>query len=343
MFIGGRVLSDLGRPLSEPVSIELNCGMRSVQAIHTDLGGYFTFNLGSGAQSNVDFSASNESPQSLTMASTNFSARYSDPLTGCEIRVNVGGFRPVMISLASHSSDIGRVDLGDITLQRIGGAKGADVSVTSLLVPKEAAKEYERALKELQNNKPESALPHLEKAVSLYDKYAAAWNDLGRLYLSRNLVEKAGAAFEKSTAADADYIPPLIGLATIEIQDREWDKAVETAGKALSLDADVGYASFLAAVANYNLNRMDEAERDARQAANAPHSEDTPQVHALLGQIYMEKQDYPQAAAEMRLYLKQAPNGEFAEQIKKDLGDIEAWIGTGGADSSSVPAAAPGS
>src|SRR5262249_9209832 len=95
-----------------------------------------------------------------------------------------------------------------------------------------------------------------------------------------------------------------------------------------SIDGDVGYASLLSAIANYNLNHLDEAERAARKAASAPHSEDTPQVHALLGQIYMEKQDYSQAAAQMRLYLQQSPHGEFAEKVRKDLGDIEAWVGT---------------
>src|SRR3990170_1834546 len=91
-FITGRVISELGRPLSEPVSIELNCGMRSVQVIHTDLGGYFTFNLGTGAQSNIDFSASNETPQSFTSNTAGLPNRFGNPLAGCEVRVSVAGF-----------------------------------------------------------------------------------------------------------------------------------------------------------------------------------------------------------------------------------------------------------
>ena len=62
MFVTGKVVMETGRPVSEPVSVELNCGLRPLQVIHTDLGGYFTFSLGAGVQSNFDFSASNESP-----------------------------------------------------------------------------------------------------------------------------------------------------------------------------------------------------------------------------------------------------------------------------------------
>jgi len=340
MFISGRVVSDLGRPLSEPVSIELNCGMRPVQVIHSDLGGYFTFNLGSGAQSNIDFSASNESPQSFGANASNLPNRYGNPLAGCELRLSVAGFRPANLPL-THATDMGRVDIGSIALDRIGTAKGSEVSVTSLLVPKEAAKEFEKAVKDLQNNKLSSAQPHLEKAVAIYDKYAAAWNELGRVYLNHNDREKAEQAFEKATAGDAGYLPPLINLATLQIQNREWEKAVETAGKVLALDADLGLASFLQAVGNYNLNHLDEAERSAQKAEQAPH-QDNPQVHALLAQIYMQRQDYPQAATHMRTYLKESPQGPYADQMKKDLAEIEEWIGAIEENSKSTASAVPG-
>jgi len=340
IFLTGRVLTELARPVSEPVSIELNCGMRTLQVIHTDLGGYFTFNLGGGTQGNLDFSASNESTQSFGSQMTGLSTQFSNPLAGCELRLAVAGYRPLNITL-THNADLGRVDVGNIHLQRIGAAKGTGISVTSLLVPKDASKEYERAVKDIQNNKPEAALPHLQKAVELYDKYAAAWNAIGQLYLGRNLVEKAEKAFEKAVEADADYIPPWISLATIQIQDREWEKGVETARKVLALDPDVGFASFLEAVGNFNLNHLEEAERNAQEAEKAPHA-NNPQVHALLAQIYMQKQDYPQAADHMRSYLKESPDGQYAEQMKKDLDEIEQWTGKNGSDSTSAPAV-PGS
>jgi tetratricopeptide (TPR) repeat protein len=345
MFISGRVISELGRPVSEPVSVELNCGMRAVQVIHTDLGGYFTFNLGSGTQSNIDFSASNESPTSFSSAANNLPNRYGNPLAGCELRLSVSGFRPTSLPM-THTSDMGRVDVGNISLERIGGVKGSAVSVTSLLVPKEAAKEFEKGIKDLQNNKPDAALPHLEKAVAFYDKYAAAWNEIGRIYVVRNDIEKASTAFEKSTAADPDYIPPLLNLATLHIQNHEWQPAVDAADKILALDNSIGFASFLRAVGDFNLHKVDEAEKSAAQAEKMPH-EDNPQVHALLAQIYMEKQQYVQAAAHIRSYLKEAPDGAYAAQMKKDLSEIEAWVGAadaaGASSGSATPAPVPGS
>jgi tetratricopeptide (TPR) repeat protein len=340
IFVTGRVLTELGRAVSEAVSIELNCGMRPVQVIHTDLGGYFTFNLGSGGQSNLDFSASSESIQTFGSQPANLGTRYGNPLAGCELRLSVAGYRPMNMTL-TQSGDMGRIDVGNIHLERLGASKGTGISVTSLMVPKDASKEYERAVKDIQNNKVDSALPHLEKAVAIYDKYAAAWNELGRIYLSHNERQKASEAFEKAAAADSEYLPPLMNLATLQIQNREWEKGIETAGKVLQLDPDIGLARFLEAVGDYNLHHLDEAERNAKEAEKDIRL-DNPQLHALLAKIYMDKQKYPQAADHMRTYLKQAPDGQFADQMKKDLSEIEEWIGRNG-DKSASESGVPGS
>jgi len=338
VFVSGRVITELGRAATEPVSVELNCGMRPIQVIHTDLGGYFTFTLGGGGfQSNIDFSASNESPQSFPSNMNNMPTRFGgNSLAGCELRVSVPGYHPMNYTVTQHS-DMGRVEVGTLRLTRIASSKGTGISVTSLMVPKDASKEFERALKELQDNKPEKAVPHLEKAVALYDKFAAAWHELGRIYQSRGLEEKAVQSFETAIAADPEYIPPLLSLATVQIQNREWEKGAETAGKVLALDHSVGFASFLQAVGNYNLNNLDAAERSAHEADKDP-SADLPQVHALLAQIYLQKQDYPQAANQMRTYLQESPDGQFAEQMRQDLAEIEQWVDKQPEEPASAPA-----
>jgi hypothetical protein len=93
----------------------------------------------------------------------------------------------------------------------------------------------------------------------------------------------------------------------------------------LELDGDIPFASFLMAVGNYNLNHIDEAEKSARDAVRNPETRN-PQVHALLAQIYMDKQDYTQAATHMRSYLAQSPDGPLAAQMKKDLQEVEEWV-----------------
>ena len=332
VYVSGRIVMESGRAASESVSVELNCGMRPLQVIHTDLGGFFTFSLGSGFQSNMDFSASNENPMSGSSTRGSIPGTIGGSLTGCELRVSVPGFHPLTYTLSQHA-DMGRIEVGTLQLRRIAGVEGSAISITSLMVPGGARKEFERGEKEARNNHSDAARQHFEKAVGEYDKYAAAWSELGKIYTAGHDADKAREAFQKAIVADPQYIPPYMNLATLELQSQHYESAVETAGKLLELDPSVGFASFVQAVGNFNLKRLDEAEKSAREAEKAPH-QNVPQIHALLAQIFLQKQDYPHAAAQMRTYLKEAPQGQFAEQMKKDLEQIQ----NAGAEAAPEPA-----
>ncbi len=320
-YVNGRVVMNTGQPVSETVSVELNCGMKPVQVIHTDLGGYFTFSIGTGLQSNMDFSASNQSPTGFGGSQSALPRRFGNSLAGCEIRVSVPGYHPLNYTLSQHS-DMGRVDVGSLRLSRIAGVTGSSISVTSLLVPKDARKEYEKALKDIEKNRTKNAKEHLEKAIAKYDEYAAAWNMLGWIHRANQEEEKAAAAFEKAIAVDSQYIPPYINLAALQFQTGQYQNAVEMAGKALEMDPSIGHASFIQAMGNFNLNNIDAAEKGARDAEQGPHA-NIPQVHALLAEIYLQREDYPQAAVEIRTYLEESPEGQFAEEMKDTLAQIE--------------------
>ena len=319
---------DTGQPVPEPVSVGLDCGMRSLQVIHTDLKGYFRFTLGGGPQGNIDFSASNDasmSPAGIDMSSPGGGIRgfggSDGRLTGCEVRVSVPGYQPLSKDITDRA-DLTGIELGTLRLTRVAAVVGSSISVTSLLVPNNARKEFENGEKDARSNHQESATRHLEKAVAEYDKYAAAWNELGNLYATNRELEKSRQAYEKAITADPKYIRPYVGLANVEMQNQEFEPAVETAGKALELDPSIGVASFIQAVGNFNLNRMDAAEKSALEAEKGPHKS-MPELHVLLAEIFLKKQDYSNAAAQMRAYLKEFPQGKFAGEMQKNLQQIE--------------------
>lgn len=326
LYVNGRVVLDGGLPVPEPVNVALYCGTRSLVSVHTDLRGYFQMSLGAGGEADNDFSASNESTVSLSGGSPNLpnsgaAGDSGDTLTGCEVRISVPGYQPLN-RIISDVADLNRVEMGTLRLTRIANVQGSSISVTSMLVPGNARKDFEQGQKDVHNNNLKSATEHFEKAVAEYDKYAAAWSQLGMIYAGSQQTEKARAAFTKAIAADPQYIPPYLGLGNLLLETQEYQAAVDTAGKALQLNPNAQLASFVQAVGNYNLNRFDDAEKSAREVLKG--SEDLPQAHALLGVLLMRKQDYPDAAKEMRSYLKEQPSGEYAEQLKQSLASMPA-------------------
>jgi hypothetical protein len=344
LFVSGRIVMETGQPVPEPVSVALTCGARPLQVIRTDLKGYFQFTLGAGAQSNMDFSASNGAPSSSAgglPSSGGALQRMGDAqnsLTGCEVQVNVPGYQPLVKTITDRAEITG-VEIGTLHLARIAGVTGSSISVTSLLVPNGARKEFEKGEKDEQSKHFDSAAQHMEKAVAEYDQYAAAWNQLGNLYATGHQTEKARQAFEKSIAADPHYILPYMNLANLELQNQEFEQAVETAGKALELDRSIGLANFIQAIGNFKLNRLDAAEKSAELAEKGPHQE-MGDLHALHAQILLQRQDYPGAEAQMRAYLKEFPRGPFADAMQKDLQQIESSEGAA-KSGAAQPAVAP--
>ena len=325
LYIGGRIVLETGKPVQESLGIELSCESRLVQAIRSDLGGYFTFSLGGGGASNLDFSASNESSVVVGRNPADLPRGFTGSLRGCEVRLAVPGYYPLSYPLLEQSGT-GRIEIGTLRLRRIAGVPGSYVSLTSLMVPDNAQKEFEKALKDLEKKRSDSAQQHLEKAVTLYAEYAAAWNELGQLYTASGEKEKALEAFEKALAADSQYLQPYLNLASLQLQNQQWQDAVETAGRILELDSNLGLANFIQAVGNFNLRQLDAAEKSARAAEKVPH-ERTPHVHVLLAEILVQKQDYENAATQMRTYLEEDPEGPFAERVKKGLEDIKEFAG----------------
>lgn len=314
---------DTGQPVPEPVSVGLSCGMRTMQVVHTDPKGYFQITLGGGPQSNIDTSASNDTDSGgfgFPGADSPFGGA-NNMMLGCEVRVSVSGYEPLTKTL-TNPGDIGGIDAGTLLLRRRAGVEGSSISVTSLQVPESARKEFEKGQKDERGNHLASAQEHMEKAVAEYDKYAAAWNELGKIDASNHDMEKARQAFEKAIAVDAKYIPPYVSLAALELQTEQYESAAETAGKILGLDPAIGFASFVQAAADFKLNRLDEAEKSAKDAENGPH-QTIPQVHVLLAQIFAQKQDYANAEIQLRAYLKEAPKGPFAAAAEKNLEEIE--------------------
>lgn len=328
-YVDGRVLlNDTNQPAPEPVSVTLSCGANVLQVIQTDLKGYFQFVLGAGPQSNANLSAADQTP--IGMAGMSGSGMGSSPsfgrlggfgnLTGCELRVSVDGYLPAS-HILSGPPELSTMDVGTLRLTRIAGVQGSAISVTSMLVPANARKEFERGDKDARNNKLKSAAEHLEKAVAEYDNYAAAWTELGGIYAANREIEKSRQAYAKAIAADPKYIPPYVNLANLQLQNQEYENVVATTGKALALNPSIEVANYFQAFANFRLNRLDAAEKIARQAASGP-APTFPQWHALLADIFLQKQDYPNAAAQMQAYLKQAPKGALAPEIKKKLDEI---------------------
>ena len=78
-------------------------------------------------------------------------------------------------------------------------------------------------------------------------------------------------------------------------------------------------AYFYNAVANYKLDKIEQAEKSARKAEHADLRGTFPQLHILLAQIFIQKKNYAVAISELETYLELAPAANNGDQIREQL------------------------
>jgi TolA-binding protein len=84
-------------------------------------------------------------------------------------------------------------------------------------------------------------------------------------------------------------------------------------------------AYLAAALANFQIKKLDAAEKMAREGLKVDTSGKIPRLHYLLGLTLAQKSDFKGAAESLRMYLQLAPTAKDADTAKKQLADIEKY------------------
>jgi outer membrane protein assembly factor BamD (BamD/ComL family) len=348
IMLSGNVIIEDGSPLREPVSIERVCNGRVSREGRTDFQGYFTITIGPGFAGFSDAGATAEASSisgsqvlnSLATQMPHSTLTQQNALMGCELRASLAGFRSSLVRIPTGEMEaVGPVRVGTIVLERMGQAQGATVSATSLNAPKDARKAYEKGHHAIQHHKLPAAQQELEKAVQLYPQYAAAWVDLGWVYVQQNQLDKARNAFSKAQTADGMFVPAYIGLSSLALRESKWAEAAEFSDHATQLDGvDFPVAFFYYnSLANYRLGNLEQAEKSARKAETMGVQHAYPQVSLLLGVMLANRREYADAADQLRSYLKAEPTAPNADNVRQKLAEVEKL----GATESKAAAAPP--
>jgi len=117
-------------------------------------------------------------------------------------------------------------------------------------------------------------------------------------------------------------------LGILAAKDANWQESGKYLDRAVELDpVDFPQAWYADAVANYNLEKYDAAEKSARAAVKLDPRHVNPRSCYLLGLVLTEKHDYTGAAAEVAAYIKLAPNAPDLAQAKDRLTELEKLTG----------------
>jgi tetratricopeptide (TPR) repeat protein len=331
IMLSGKVVMQDGTPPPELVLIERVCNGVARPEGYTDSKGRFSFQLGQNQSMLPDASMGSDTGLGRDMGMNSGRGGFGGQnrgiserdLIGCEIRAALPGFRSAVVQLAGRRS-LDNPEVGTIILERLAKVDGFTFSATSGLASKDARKAYEKAHNAVKKKKLDDALVEYRKAVELHPKYAVAWYELGRLLQFKQNVPEAREAFAKAIEADPKYINPYGDLAKLAAVEKKWDEAAGHSATLLKLNPYVSpEAYFISAVANLNLQKLDVAEEQTREALKRDEKNQNPRIVHLLAVILAQKQDIPGATEQLRAFLKLAPNSPEAATVKQQLAEFE--------------------
>lgn len=300
MFLSGKVIIEDGSPLTETATIQTICRGQKRNETHTDSHGNFSFQFG-GALTNsggVEFDADSGA------RSVNPGRVERRNLQECDLQASLAGFTSDVISLGGRFQGEESGDVGHIVLHRMSNVEGFTVSATTAQAPEDARKAFEKARAQIQKSKWDDAQKSLEKAVSIYPKFAVAWFELGRVQVKNNDAQGARHSFEQAIAADAKYLSPYYALARISLHDRNWSSLAEFTEKVLALNPvsfpDVWLSNSLA---HYSLKNWVAAEKSARRGLEIDTEHRVPKLEYMLGIVLIQKAAYEEASQHLRTFL----------------------------------------
>jgi tetratricopeptide (TPR) repeat protein len=307
-LITGHVFLEDGGAIDAPISILGGC-RGSLQVLgYTDLKGNFSLDL------------------RTVLASADAGAARTQVSSVCEIRAKLEGYQSSSIDMESRSA-LDNPEVGTILLHRISGQEGTTVSVTSLAAPKNAKRAFDKGLSLAAKGRFDEASKQFQKAAGIYPKYADAWFRLGDIQVQQKNTAAARGFFAKAIAADPRLLPPYVEMAAISVNENRWQEAAEYAGRAIHLDPfSVPAVYYFDALAEYNLENWDAAERSARQVEKLDTQHRYLKINRILGAVLARREDYAGAAAQLREYLKLSGDARDAEEVRQQLAELDRRI-----------------
>ena len=318
IFLSGRVVLEDGTPPPDQVLVQRTCDGRGIPQGYTDTRGHFSFEVGRNPSAALD--AQNQ----IFEVQANANAR---DLTGCELRVQLPGFYPAARDLSGRRI-LDSPDVGTLVLRRLPGVQGSIFSLTTLQARKDARAAFEKGRALGRDKKLDEALKEYEKAIRIAPGFAAAWFEMGLVHQMLSHAADARKAYGEALLADPRFIKPYRQIAFLSFNEQKWEEVVDATDRWIGLDS-VSYpeAYFFNAFANFYLNRLDAAERSAREVVKLDSAGAIPRARYVLGAVLIEKKDYAGAADELRAYVEIAEPGPDVERARQMLTQLAAKLG----------------
>jgi tetratricopeptide (TPR) repeat protein len=252
----------------------------------------------------------------LTDWSGRFQARGLDPGM-YEIAVEEPSYEPTRLTLqlprgpsrplelylkASNHSPVRRTDYA--------------VSVRELRIPVKAHNAFKKGLERLAKNDPVGSRTQFVRATTAFPDYYEAYYHMGVADLRLGCEEDAAQAFQKAIdLSGGRYAWAQFALGLLLCRRGEYAEAETVIRKGLDADGSAATGHLFLSLALFRLNRLEEAEKSAREALLRKPALAFP--YLVLADVHGRRGEYARQLQNLDAYLKLEPDGPASKRVRE--------------------------
>jgi len=188
-------------------------------------------------------------------------------------------------------------------------------------VPDAALKGYQEGVDAVAKNDTDSALKHLQQAITIHPKFGLAQNELGMIYMRKGDFEMAITNFVAAEKNLPNYASPFLSHGVALVEQKKFADARKPLQEALKRNEKLASAHMYLGIAAVGLKELDVAESAFLKAVKLG-GDSIARAHYYLGGIYWARKEHKKAADEMEAYLKMRPNAPEAEKLRGTIEEL---------------------
>ncbi len=190
------------------------------------------------------------------------------------------------------------------------------VSVRELKIPRKARHELEKGLQRAAKNDPAGSFAHLVKATQAFPGYFEAYYDIGVVEMTLGQQDEAEKAFQTSIELSGGrYARAYFGYGYLLCQEGKPHEAEKIVHRGLEMEDAAPDGYVILSEALRGLNRLDEAEKSAREALLRDPK--FAGAYLALSDVAASKHDYREVITDLDIYLEMQPSGPGSKQARQ--------------------------
>jgi Tfp pilus assembly protein PilF len=193
---------------------------------------------------------------------------------------------------------------------------GYRVSVRELRIPGKARNAFEKGLERLAKNDAVGSRTQFVRATATFPDYYEAYYHIGVADLRLGHEEEAAQAFQKAIdLSGGHYAWAQFALGLLFCRRGEYAEAETVIRKGLDVDGTPATGHIFLSVALFHLNRLEEAEKSAREALLRKPG--FAWAYLVLADIHGRRGEYWMQLHELDAYLKLEPDGPANKRVRE--------------------------